>query len=316
MGEVVKVSVIMLTYNREELVGRAIESVLCQTMKDFEYIIVDNGSSDRSGQIAEEYAVKDNRIKVVHIPKSNIGTGRNVGLDLATGDYITFIDDDDTVEPDMFQTLYELAEQNQSEIAICAVDKTEGDTVTFAGVRGVPFVMTAQEAIITLMWRKHYSTGFPAKFFKAALFGGIRFPDDEKYDDISMLYKVFARATRIVYHGVAKYHVYRHESNNSAITTKDALLSPDYLRDYRKAYRDRTWWLVEKYPENTEYWWYFDWSFQISMVHKIMSNQIKNCEEHLLEMQEDLRKNKERFLRFPMVQEFEKEWMKECINES
>lgn len=308
-----KISVIMLTYNREKQVGRAIESVLRQTFEAFELIIVDNGSTDRSGEIAEEYAKKDVRIRVVHIPKSNIGTGRNTGLNLAAGEYITFVDDDDTIAPDMLQTLYELAKQTQSEIAICAVEKTEGDNVTFAGVPGEPFTMTAEEAMITLMWRKHYSTGFPAKLFEAELFKGIRFLETERYDDISMLYKVFGNAKRISYYGVAKYHVYRHENNNSEITTKDTLLTPDYLRDYRKAYRDRTLWLAERYPENTEYWWYFDWSFQLSMVHKIISNQINNCNKHLWEMQEELKRNREQFLRFPMVQEFEKEWMKECI---
>ena len=106
MDQMVKVSVIMLTYNRETLVGRAIESILAQSMEDFEYIIVDNGSTDKSGEIAEEYAKKDARIRVLHIPKSNIGTGRNAGLDAAKGEYVTFIDDDDTAEPDMLEFLY------------------------------------------------------------------------------------------------------------------------------------------------------------------------------------------------------------------
>ena len=84
------ISVIMLTYNRESMVGRAIESILNQTYRDFEYIIVDNGSDDRSGEIADAYAAKDPRIKVLHIEKSNIGTGRNIGLDAATGEETTY----------------------------------------------------------------------------------------------------------------------------------------------------------------------------------------------------------------------------------
>ena len=68
------ISVIMLTYNRENMVGRAIESILNQTYQNFEFIIVDNGSTDQSGKIADSYAEKDSRIKVIHIPKSNIGT--------------------------------------------------------------------------------------------------------------------------------------------------------------------------------------------------------------------------------------------------
>ena len=74
------ISVLMLTYNRENLVGRAIESILAQTYKDFEFIIVDNGSTDKSGDIAEEYAKKDSRIKVIHRKRGNIGAGRNTAL--------------------------------------------------------------------------------------------------------------------------------------------------------------------------------------------------------------------------------------------
>ena len=98
-----EISVSMLTYKREICVGRAIESIISQSFQDFEFIIVDNGSTDHSGKIAEKYAKEDPRIQVVHIPKSNIGMGRNVGLDAARGTYITFIDDDDVAERDMLE---------------------------------------------------------------------------------------------------------------------------------------------------------------------------------------------------------------------
>lgn len=75
------ISVIMLTYNREKLVGRAIESILGQTYWDFEFVIVDNGSTDESGRIADQYAEQDNRIRVIHCGRKNIGVGRNIGLE-------------------------------------------------------------------------------------------------------------------------------------------------------------------------------------------------------------------------------------------
>ena len=96
------ISVIMLTYNRETLVRRAIESILAQTYLNFEYVIVDNGSTDRSGAIADEYATKDARIRVIHRERGNIGAGRNTGLDAAKGEYIAFVDDDDWAEPDFW----------------------------------------------------------------------------------------------------------------------------------------------------------------------------------------------------------------------
>ena len=101
-----KISVIMLTYNRENLVSRAIESILNQTENDFEFVIIDNGSSDNSGKIADEYAKNDSRIKVIHREKGNIGSGRNTGLDAVNGEYVTFIDDDDWAESDFLEFLY------------------------------------------------------------------------------------------------------------------------------------------------------------------------------------------------------------------
>ena len=89
------ISVIMLTYNREHLVSRAIESILAQTYRDFEFLIVDNGSTDKSGAIADAYAAGDPRTRVIHRERGNIGAGRNTGLNAARGEYIAFIDDDD-----------------------------------------------------------------------------------------------------------------------------------------------------------------------------------------------------------------------------
>ena len=113
------VSVIMLTYNRETLVSRAIESILAQTYREFEFIIVDNGSTDHSGAIADTYAAKDKRIRVLHRQRGNIGAGRNTGLDAAQGEYIAFIDDDDWAEPDFLAFLLELAKESDADVAIC-----------------------------------------------------------------------------------------------------------------------------------------------------------------------------------------------------
>ena len=112
------ISVIMLTYNREQLVGRAIERILGQTFRNFEFIIVDNGSTDHSGQIVGEYAAKDSRIQVIHRERGSIGAGRNTGLDAAKGEYIAFIDDDDVPDPDFLEFLHDLAEENGADIAI------------------------------------------------------------------------------------------------------------------------------------------------------------------------------------------------------
>lgn len=294
------ISVIMLTYNREQLVGRAIDSILAQTFQDFEFIIVDNGSTDRSGVIADEYAAQDSRIRVIHRERGNIGAGRNTGLDAAQGEYITFIDDDDWAEPDFLEFLYTLAVENNADVAICgAADKT------FDGKR----IMTAEEALIELMWRKKYNAGFPTKLISQELFKDLRFQEDENFDDIGLMYRLLAKAARIAYHGLPKYNIYRHSGNHSSWTTDHKLLTPEILDEYLIAYRTRTAWLNEKFPNHIPTWRYFEWSFMISMVEKINRLQLHSCEEMKNSMVKELQQHRDDFLNTPEILNFEKDWV-------
>jgi glycosyltransferase involved in cell wall biosynthesis len=294
------VSVIMLAYNRETLLPRAADSILEQTWEDFELIMVNNGSSDKSGAIADGYAAKDNRVRVIHRERGNIGSGRNTGLDAAKGGYIAFIDDDDWCEPDYLEFLVKLAAENDAEISVCgAADKS------FDEKR----VMTAEEALIGLMRRKRYNMAFPAKMFRRELFDGLRFPGSGSYDDIALMYKIMAEAKRVAYHGLPKYTFYRHEGNHSAWTTDHSLLTPETLDEYLSVYRGRTVWLSERFPGSAEVWRYFEWSFMLSMAEKITRMGIAGCERQLAAMTEELRENREAFLSSGFIAGFEREWM-------
>lgn len=295
------ISVIMLTYNRESLVSRAIESVLSQTFRDFEYIIVDNGSTDSSGKIAAKYAAKDNRINLIHRKQGTIGSGRNTGLDAATGEYIAFIDDDDWCEPDFLEFLYTLAMENNADVSICgAADKDINEKL----------IMTPEEALIELMWRKRYNMAFPTKLFSKKLKEEIRFPENEKYDDISQMYRLLALANRVAYHGLPKYTFYRHESNNSAWTTNHSLLTAETLDEYLDNYRKRTVWLSELFPNSADVWRYFEWSFMISMVEKVNRLRLTGCDAQCEIMVSTLRRHKDDFVNSPYIQDFEIEWMR------
>ena len=298
------ISVIMLTYNRETLVSRAIESILNQTHRDFEFLIVDNGSTDKSGQIADTYAAGDPRLRVIHRARGNIGAGRNTGLDAARGAYVTFLDDDDWVEPDFLEFLVELLEDSGADISICG---TEGKA--FDEKR----IMDAREALTELMWRKRYTTGFPMKLFRRGLTEGLRFSGTDHYDDIGLIYRLFARAGTVAYHGLPKYHVLRHGGNNSAWTTNHALLDRETLEEYLRAYRTRTEWLSGLFPEYTAAWQYFEWSFMISMVEEITRLELEDCYPLRDSLITELRKNRAEFLNAPETLDFEKEWMKRYV---
>ena len=299
-----KISVIMLTYNREVLVGRAIESILAQTEPNFEFIIVDNGSGDNSGKIADAYAAKDSRIRVIHRERGNIGSGRNTGLDAVRGEYVAFIDDDDWTEPDFLEFLYDLATENHAEVAICgAADKVFDEKK----------LMTAEEALIELMWRKKYNMAFPTKLFSRRLADMLRFPEDGAYDDIALMYRLLAEARGVAYHGLPKYTFYRHESNNSAWTTNHSLLNAETLDEYLYAYRIRTEWLSERFPNSAAAFRYFEWSFMISMVEKVHRLNLQGCEKQLEHMERELKVHRDDFLNAPEIQEFEKGWMEKYI---
>jgi len=298
------ISIIMLTYNREKLVGRAVESVLAQTFTDFEFVIVDNGSTDNSGKIANGYSEKDDRIRVIHRERGNIGSGRNAGLDAAKGEYIAFIDDDDWCEPDFLEFLHSLAVENDADIAICgATDKVYDEKRVY----------TPEEAIVELLWRKRFNVQFPTKLIKAGLFNDARFSPNAKYDDIELMPRILASANRIAFHGLPKYTFERHGDNNSAWTTNHSLLNASTLGEYLEVYRERTEWLCERFPNGTAAWRYFEWSFMISMVEKVSRLDLRDCADIAERLKRVLRDNLAEFMGCEFIQNFEKEWVGEYV---
>ena len=103
-----KISIIVPVYKVEPYIRKCVDSILTQTITDFELILVDDGSPDICGEICDEYAGKDYRIKVIHKENGGLSSARNAGLDICTGDLIGFVDGDDFIDNDMFETLYTL----------------------------------------------------------------------------------------------------------------------------------------------------------------------------------------------------------------
>lgn len=298
------VSVLMMTYNREGMVSRAIESVLAQTYKDFEYIIVDNGSTDKSGKIAEDYAKKDRRIRVIHRERGTMSAGRNTAISAAKGEYITFLDDDDWIEPDYLAFLVGLIVDNDADISIC------GD---FEKVFDEKKIMTAEQALIEMMWRKRYTICCNAKMFKSKFIKKYKYPENARFDDIAVNYKIFADVNRVAYHGLPKYTFYRHGGNESSWTRNHKLLTASILDEYLDAYRTRTELLSKKFPQSAATFRYFEWSFMISMVEKINRLGIKGCGEKYDYMVSVLKAHRDEFLNCPEIQDFEKQWMEKYI---
>lgn len=117
-----KVSIIVPIYNVEKYLSKCIESILSQTYKNIEIILVDDGSPDNSPQICDEYAKKDDRIIVIHKANGGVSSARNAGIDIATGKYIGFVDPDDYIENNMYELMMNKIEEYQANIVICGYD--------------------------------------------------------------------------------------------------------------------------------------------------------------------------------------------------
>lgn len=115
----IKISIIVPIYNSEKYLDNCINSILNSTLKDIELILINDGSKDNSGKIIDEYAKKDSRINAIHQENMGPAATRNKGIKLARGKYIGFVDSDDTIEKDMFEELYNLANKSYIEVAMC-----------------------------------------------------------------------------------------------------------------------------------------------------------------------------------------------------
>ena len=300
------ISVITATYNRENMIRRSVESTLAQTLRDFELIIVDNGSTDRSGQIADEYAEKDGRVKAVHLnPNCGPAGAYNAGLEAACGDYIAYVDDDDWIEPDYLEFLYDMICTNGADIAISGS----------AGKRALDekALLTGEETVVEMLNRRRINTTPGTKLIRRELMRDIRFPAGVIACDAAVMYKILAGAEKVAYHGLPKYTFGYHDDNASGWVRDHSLLTPKILNEAAKNHRDRTEWLSTKFPERADEFLYFELSYKISMVEKIERLGLSNCEEQLETMKQQLRMHRELFMESPLLKDFEREWMERYI---
>lgn len=124
-----QISIIVPVFKVEKYINRCIESLINQTLEDIEIILVDDGSPDNCGLICDEYAKKDNRIRVIHKTNGGLGFARNSGLEIAIGNYIAFVDSDDFVSLNMYEILYNEAEKNNADVCLCGFNRVIKDDI-------------------------------------------------------------------------------------------------------------------------------------------------------------------------------------------
>lgn len=184
------VSVVVPVYNISEYVSKCLGSVLLQSYTDLEIIVVDDGSTDESGKICDEIALKDSRAKVFHRKNSGLSEARNFGISKARGKYVALIDGDDFVKKDFIGAMVDVAEKSGAEVVVCGYDEFVPVEKVLSGKEAAIKLLVGQENMEIVAWNKLY---------RRELFDEIKYPAGEKHEDSLTTYKILAKALRVAY---------------------------------------------------------------------------------------------------------------------
>lgn len=214
------ISIIVPVYNTAPYLEKCFDSIAKQTYTNIEVLVVDDGSTDGSGEICDEYAKKDARFKIIHNKNSGVSVARNTALERAQGAYIGFVDSDDFVKEDMYESLYNNLVENKAELSICGQTKVYNDRneSEYFYVKQKT-VFTKEQALEEVLLQRAFLGGPCNKLFDASLCKGIFFDEDIGYgEDLLFVVKNLVKCNRVVYDPIS-YYMYVIRSN-SACTEK------------------------------------------------------------------------------------------------
>lgn len=241
MSNLVKISIIVPVYKVEHSIHRCIDSILAQSFKDFELILVDDGSPDNSGAICNDYATKDKRVRVIHKKNGGVSSARNAGLDIATGEYITFVDSDDYIAIDYLQQM----QSDGSDLIISGVDTLnhEGNLLYTHKFHSEYF--TSKENIILPLLYKQLMLYSPySKLFRRNLIQelNLRFPIGVTWGEDGMFVSDYLQAVstlRVLDYVGYFYIKYPGDNTLSTKIRNDIIDTISYSREYciQNAYR-------------------------------------------------------------------------------
>lgn len=232
------ISVIIPAYNIEAYIERCLDSIVGQTYENLEVIIVDDGSTDRTGELLDQYKENDHRIKVFHKKNGGVSSARNFGLDVAHGDYIGFVDGDDVIEKDMFQMLIELMEQEQVDIAHCGYKMVFPDRVDDYYNTRKKKIQSHTEGLEDLLSGQMIEPAVYNKLYKSRLFEHVRFDENLKInEDLKVNYLLFRQAQKSVYYDVPKYS-YMIRGNSATGSNTLIKKNQDTLQVFQYIYHD------------------------------------------------------------------------------
>lgn len=235
------ISVIVPIFNAEKYLHRCIKRILAQDYTDYELLLIDDGSTDNSGTICDEYAIKDNRIRVFHKENGGVSSARNWGLDNAIGEYIMFVDSDDYMLPGMLEVMYSTLESKKSDLVICGTTETGGGY--WRPIADVNYsINQLKESFVSLLHTELLSPPWN-KIYKKEIIRSNRFCEDISFgEDLLFNIQYLEKCENISF--IKESPFYHEKENENSLVVK---FNRNRLLDIEKV-----WVVVDRFSEDKE----------------------------------------------------------------
>jgi len=236
------ISVIVPVYNVEKYLDKCVQSIVEQTYKNLEIILVDDGSPDNCPKMCDDWAKKDKRIKVIHKKNGGLSDARNKGIDKSCGKYITFIDSDDYVEPNYVEFLYKNLKTSNADISMGKQYVRYTKKTINTGTNN-KYIVNAHECFDKLLYGEDFDVSAWAKLYSIKLFDGIRFPTGRVFEDSATTFKLIDKSHSIVLESkpIYNYIIRKNSISNDNFSPQkmDLITSTKEMCDH----------ILKKYPD-------------------------------------------------------------------
>lgn len=245
------ISIVVPVYKVELYLARCVVSLLNQTYQNIEIILVDDGSPDRCGEICDEYANKDSRIVVLHKNNGGLSDARNKGLDIATGDYVMFVDSDDWIEKDTCETVASIVGSLDVDIVSFGIQLVDDNKIIEIQKIEAAKIITSKQAVFAMIYKQKQQgllNYVCNKAFRKELFCDIRFPVGLLFEDQDVTYKLMHKAKAIYVCDKVFYNYYQRDGS-----IMSGFYAPKALHDRIEIWIKRYDFMCEYYPEYANY---------------------------------------------------------------
>ena len=203
------ISVVVPVFNVEKYLKKNLDSIISQTYKNLQIILVNDGSTDNSAAICAKYLKKDSRIELIEQENAGLSAARNAGIEKAKGEYLAFVDSDDSIDADYFEYLYKLIAENDADMSICGIRESfENGKERILSEGYNDKNLSQADCLKHMLLEQGYNCSAYAKLYKRELWNDIEYPYAKHYEDLGTTYEYVLRSHKIAYGAEAKYEYF------------------------------------------------------------------------------------------------------------